>query len=179
MNLSITIDPVQNSQNYEVHYNVKGFERTIIHSPIKTDLSLHFDNIKYIAEYNSPQIDKSTNKLKLNLKNMPNKIDFIQVIAQNMDKEIVEYLSYVLFEIKIKDGKDGSTKNINFILLISIILGFLFVIILILVVTLVIYFNRNKGLLDQVKKVSFRNSKASERDIVNKDVLISISENDK
>ena len=173
LTVNISLDPVEDGQNYDISYTVKGFEKSPKHTPEKSDLSLNFVKNQYIVEYNNPKVDEKTKKLKLSLKDIPDKVDFIQVIAQIKDKEKLEYLSYDLFDIS---PKDGSNKTRNYTLLIVLILVFLFSIVVVLVIIVIIYFNKNKSLLEQVNKISF----AGDRDNSNKnDMLINSDENDK
>ena len=79
--------------------------------------------------------------------------DYIQVIAQIKNKEVVEYLSYDLSQDLKKDsGLLGGTKGI----IILVVIGSLLLIIVIaLIIVIIVFNNKNKDLLDKVNKVSF------------------------
>ena len=167
INVDISIDPVKDYKNYDISYIIKGFEESSTHKQEKSDLTLNFDKSQYIVEYKNPKVDEKTNKLNFNLKDIPDRVDFIQVIAQIKDKEKLEYLSYDLFEISPK--KDGNSNK--FILLFILVGVFLFAIIIVLIVIVIIYNNKNKDLLDQVNKISFIISRDTNKDNEDKDAL--------
>ena len=148
MDYQIELSPVDNYKNYEnITYIVRLRNSTFISKP---DLTLRGDKSQTIKEFYGPKVDDG--KIKLEITNSP-RADYIQVIAQIKNKEVVEYLSYDLSQDLKKDsGLLGGTKGI----IILVVIGSLLLIIVIaLIIVIIVFNNKNKDLLDKVNKVSF------------------------
>ena len=145
---SVELSPVDNYKNYEnVNYIVRLYRDK---KPKKPDLSIRDGNYQNVKEFYNPKVENG--KIKLEITNSP-RADYIQVIAQIKNKEVVEYLSYDLSQDLKKDsGLLGGTKGI----IILVVIGSLLLIIVIaLIIVIIVFNNKNKDLLDKVNKVSF------------------------
>ena len=153
INYDIAFTPVSNYQKYRVSYVIKGMDYPRELQVDKADLALHFTN-RYIVELCNPKVDEKNGKINANI-NLPETINYIKVIAQISNEEITEYLSYDIFDLYSlnKDNNDRLKKK-YIILLIGISSG-LFVLMVILVIIVLVFRNKNKDLIDKVKKVSF------------------------
>ena len=97
--------------------------------------------------------------------------NYFQVIAQIRDGPITEYEAYNTYIIKEtnepgnpdNDNDDDDNSNTKVVVII-IISAVLFVIIIILVVVIFTFNAKNKGLMDQVNKISFVQSGAKSPD---------------
>ena len=139
-------------------YNLTYIVRLNIgNTPKNADISMKSES-QNVKEYYSPKV--TNNKLELSIVNITKNINYIQVIAQIRDKEIIEYLSYDLIEIKeIEKKQETSNDNKNestTTLVVFIVIGsLLFVVVVVLVIVIIIFNNKNKDLLNQVNSISF------------------------
>ena len=149
---------------YNITYIIRGINKSINEDkePKKAHFSLQFDKNQYIKEFYNPTIDKNKNKLMLDFNEMFDNVEYIQVIVQIKDKVIIEYLSYDIYSFI----KSKSSVNIikRYIILFIIIGVLLFILTIGLIFVLIIFKNKNKDLLDKVKKVSFVNDKEDQPD---------------
>lgn len=153
VNYKISITPVENYRKYNIKYIIRPLNDKSMKGS-KSDLSLRFDKAEYILEYNNPEIDPDKNKLVFNYNNIPDSIEYIQIIAQIVDEEVIEYLSYDIKPLK-EIGKEDKNKEKKY-LIIAISIGSVFAIITItLIVITIIVKCKNKGLIDKVTKISF------------------------
>ena len=154
INYDIAFTPVSNYQKYRVSYVIKGMDYPKEIQIDKADLALHLTN-RYIVELCNPKVDEKNGKINANI-DFPESINYIKVIAQICNEEITEYLSYDIFDlIKLNKDNNENSKKKFIILLIAISSGLFVIIIIILVIIIVVFSNKNKDLIDKVKKVSF------------------------
>ncbi len=151
---NIKLSPVNDYSKYNLTYIVR---LNIGNTPKNADISMKSDS-QNVKEYYSPKVTKD--KLELSIVNITKNINYIQVIAQIRDKEIIEYLSYDLIEIKeIEKKQETSNDNKNestTTLVVFIVIGsLLFVVVVVLVIVIIIFNNKNKDLLNQVNTISF------------------------
>ena len=105
-----------------------------------------------VKEYYNPKSENG--KLELSVVKVTKDVNYIQVIAQIRDKEVVEYLSYDLSEELETDSNKNKENKIA--LIVVIVVGILlFIVVVVLVIIIIIFNNKNKDLLDKVNKVSF------------------------
>jgi len=104
--------------------------------------------------------DLKNDPITQELDNIPNDINYIQVIAQIKQGSIIEYVAYQTLFV----GKDGSSDSKdNTTLLIGLTVGgILLIIIIILAIFVILYNRKNKDLLNQVNKISFVQSEAKD-----------------
>ena len=115
---------------------------------------------QYVKEYYEPNLPG--NKFRIIIYDSTYQCEYIQVIAQIIDKEEVVYLSYDLQNKFTENNKpkdktnDNTNRPNNTGLIVAIIVGvILLIIVVVLIVIILTYNNKNKDLLEQVKKVSF------------------------
>lgn len=162
--LSITLYPVQNTFNQEINYIIRVINDAKGYNPDKEEILLSFNQDQYIIEFHNPKV--VGNKIEFELKNISKPIKLLQVIAQVNDKEKIEFLSYKLADLEKMginensggddDDDDDDDDDKKFLILLITIGVFLSIIIGVLAYVIVIYKKKNKGLLDQVNKVSFQ-----------------------
>ena len=104
--------------------------------------------------------DLKNDPITQELDNIPNDINYIQVIAQIKQGSIIEYVAYQTLFV----GKDESSDSKdNTTLLIGLTVGgILLIIIIILAIFVILYNRKNKDLLNQVNKISFVQSEAKD-----------------
>ena len=154
-NYKLRLYPVDNYKNYDnITYIVRSIylnnEKEIGSVPKKPDLSLKI-NEQNVKEFYDPK-EEGDGKLTLEITDINEKVLYIQVIAQIQHKEKVEYLSYDLksFAEELKKGR-GRTS-----LVLALVIGAILLLIVIgLIVTVIIFNNKNKDLLTKVNQVSF------------------------
>jgi len=165
-NYRISLMPVDNYQNYNITYILRGIEKSK-NMPKKACLSLQFNDNQYIKEYYNPTIDEKKKRLLFDFMDIPDSLEYIQIIAKIKDKEKIEYLSY---DVNISSSEINRENNNNkYLILIIIIISFLFIIIIVLIIVVILFCNKNKGLLDKVNKISFSLDIGNEHDNENKE----------
>ena len=168
----IALNPVkvnESDDSQDIYYIVRGIPNSS-NIPEKESLALMFAKNQYIKEFHIPKDKNELNKkLMLNL-NIPKNIKVLQVIAQISDKEKIEYVSYKLIDLESigiynpnekgskepSENDDDEKDTKKFIISIITIGVVLSVIIGVLAYFIKVYQKKNKGLLDQVSKVSFQ-----------------------
>ena len=132
-----------------------------------------YTNTIAITESNATAVQYKSmldyNKITKELDNIPDDINYIQVIAQIKQGSIIEYVDYQAF-IYSKDYHPSTPEksNNNTGLYIGLGIGGVFLVIaIILAVFLFLYCRKNKDLMDQVNKISFTQSGAKEKDDTN------------
>ena len=151
----IELTPVNNFSDYNITYIIR-----LMHDgemPKIPDLSMKF-NKQNVKEYYNP-IEKN-NKLNLNITDINKNVNYVQVIAQIRNNEVVEYMSYDLtnqFQIEKISQNKGNQDNDNMILIIIIIsvVAFIFILIIIFITCACIYNRKAKDLIDKVNSISF------------------------
>ena len=174
INYNITLSPIENYEEYNISYIIKGIEDK--NNNYKNgDLSLRFEDNHYSREYFNPKVDKETNKLKFSFIEMPKDIKIIQIIAQIKNKDDIEYLSYSLHSLSNdpneEDDDDDDDKN-KYLALFIVVGILLFVIIIALVIVVILFNNKNKDLIEKVNQVSFQEERNNILGNDNKDSLL-------
>ena len=148
---NIKFSPVTDSSKYNLTYIVR---LNIGNAPKNADISMKSES-QNVKEYYNPKV--SNNRLELSIVNITKNINYIQVIAQIRDKDIIEYLSYDLVQIKEIEKKEANdNKSDTTTLAIFIGIGsLLFIVVVVLVIVIIIFNNKNKDLLNQVNSISF------------------------
>ena len=156
-----------NKDNVEVIYSIKGVESNNYKNENFTTIALTESPSTVIKKNNSKEDEIS---VKIDKKN-GRSFNYFQVIAQIRDGPITEYEAYNTYIIKEtnepgnpdNDNDDDDNSNTKVVVII-IISAVLFVIIIILVVIIFTFNAKNKGLMDQVNKISFVQSGAKSPD---------------
>jgi len=151
----IELTPVNNSRDYNITYIIR-----LMHDgemPKIPDLSMKF-NKQNVKEYYNPS--EKNNKLNLNITDINKNVNYVQVIAQIRNNEVVEYMSYDLtnqFQIEKISQNKGNQDNDNMILIIIIIsvVAFIFILIIIFITCACIYNRKAKDLIGKVNSISF------------------------
>ena len=148
LDFSVSLSPVENSNKFNVTYIIRLINGK---KPKNPDVSLKVDS-QVVKEYYNPKSENG--KLELSVVKVTKDVNYIQVIAQIRDKEVVEYLSYDLSEELETDSNKNKENKIA--LIVVIVVGILlFIVVVVLVIIIIIFNNKNKDLLDKVNKVSF------------------------
>ncbi len=148
LDFSVSLSPVENSDKFNVTYIIRLINGK---KPKNPDVSLKVDS-QVVKEYYNPKSENG--KLELSVVKVTKDVNYIQVIAQIRDKEVVEYLSYDLSEELETDPNKNKENKIA--LIVVIVVGvLLFIVVVVLVIIIIIFNNKNKDLLDKVNKVSF------------------------
>ena len=151
----IELTPVNNFSDYNITYIIR-----LMHDgemPKIPDLSMKF-NKQNVKEYYNPT--EKNNKLNFNITDINKNVNYVQVIAQIRNNEVVEYMSYDLtnqFQIEKISQNKGNQDNDNMILIIIIIsvVAFIFILIIIFITCACIYNRKAKDLIDKVNSISF------------------------
>ena len=156
----IKINSVKNSEKYNVNYYIKliNTNNNLSNSTIAI---LDEENI-IVKEFKNPKSNNGQVEFEVNPSEGNYK--YIHVLAQIIDKNITEFLSYKLYELPKDESKkvindddedddDDGLKTSEIVLIIISVL--LVVIVAALVVLLLFYKKKTKNLAQEVNKISF------------------------
>lgn len=170
---SIKINSVKYSEKYNVYYYIKLTDSIMT----KSTIAISEEENIIVKEFKNPQ--SNNGEIDLEISNSEREYKYIHVLAQIIDKNITEFLSYKYYElpnnntdnsdntdntdsdntdpdsssVNEEDDDDDSLKTSEIILIIVTIL--LVIIVAVLVFTLFIYKKKNKNLAEEVNKISF------------------------
>lgn len=170
---TITLTPVTNQSCYDLTYIIRLKNDKKI--PKISNIAMNPENQEVYEFYNpTPKNDK----LILEINNASSEVNYIQVIAQIKEEEMVDFLSY---DLKIMNTTkspndenyedDDSSDSDNTAIILLIIGSVLVVLAVILIFLIMKCKKKNKDLLEKVNKVSFsveRNNNANEDLLLNK-----------
>ncbi len=106
---NIKLFPVDNWKNYHINYLVK-FAGSSQRSGIPSKSFIATQNEKQIIkEYYDPKIGND-NSIDLVITNISTTFSYIQIIAQIIDKEVVEFLSYDIFNLRSEIDPDDQIR---------------------------------------------------------------------
>ena len=154
-------------KNLDITYSLKVV-------PVSNSLEEETMNTIAITESNTFVVQTKNPKdengvITLNAYFKEENIRYVEIIAQIKDGPIIEYVAYEPLLIYKKDKK----KSAIIIVIFSLVI---FVIIMAVIIALLLLNKKNKKLLESVNKISYKESKADEKNDKNYDLLLDDNE---
>ena len=139
----ISIYPLKDSDKLNVNYIIKFVKSS------KQNIAIN-EEVGDIIEFRNPQV--TNDKLELEFDGIEEKnFEYITVIAQVIEKNFDEFLSYKFYKLPKKESKSKEQKGFIIVLIISIVF---FIIIIGLVILLILFKKKNQNLYDEVNNMS-------------------------
>ena len=166
-NFSIEFTPVTDSEKYDINYIIKFASKPsrMRKNPTKPFI-VPQNEMQVVKEYYNPKVEN--NILNLTLTDINRPFDYAQVIAQIINQEKVDYLSYDIYDLSRHMRRNDSTPSTQgtspasqkgsskTFVVVSIVTGSLLLIVIIILVVIILWNKKKYENLDQtVNKISF------------------------